>query len=234
MAKYSSAYSNLVGRLSEVELIIGMASSVSNFKSPPSSLQETAALCRGGIVLLCSHLEGYVETLGEIGIQSIGTNRLPKTKMVDEFRYYLSRNLIEEIRRQPSPNVIASKILEFVDSDLTIWDSSLRFSSPLPVDSFIKSFRSPNHRNIIKFFNRFGFRQFNGELQTHLKSEYQACIAMVDHIVDQRNKIAHGDYTIAGSLGDLKNMHQYLKTYCRTTDKVVGDWFKNIGCPIRK
>ena len=56
---------------------------------------------------------------------------------------------------------------------------------------------------------------------------------MVDDVVDQRNRIAHGDFDTAGAPSDLQNMINLVKLYCRTADQVVGDWFRDKGCPIR-
>jgi hypothetical protein len=66
-----------------------------------------------------------------------------------------------------------------------------------------------------------------------LKQNFQACVTMVDHVVDQRNKIAHGDFVTAGVPSDLENMCNFVRMYCRTTDQIVGNWFRKVGCPIR-
>ena len=78
-----------------------------------------------------------------------------------------------------------------------------------------------------------GFEAFQHALAAQLKGNYLTCRNMVDNIVDQRNKIAHGDFVAAGTPGDLQDMISFLKLYCRNVDKIVADWFKSKGCPIR-
>ena len=56
---------------------------------------------------------------------------------------------------------------------------------------------------------------------------------MVDHVVDQRNKIAHGDFLTAGAPSELQDMCRLVRLYCRNTDEVVSNWFRSKGCSIR-
>lgn len=233
MSRYSAAYSNLVSRLVEIDAIIAMAQNVEGMQAPSNSITRVNALCRGGIVLLSSHLEGYIEDLGTLAIERIGKGQVGKAALSDSFRYYLSRDLIIEITETTNPAVVASKITSFIQRDLNIWDSSTHFVHPLRPETFVGQFATPNHRNIRRFFRRFGYENLNKDLANLLKGDYQISITMVNNIVDQRNKIAHGDHLAAGTPTDLAQMNAWLKRYCRSIDKIVGDWFKNKGCVIR-
>ena len=182
---------------------------------------------------MCSHLEGYVESLGMIGVQSIGIRQLPKKNLDPVFGYHLSRNRIKAIKDSNKPEVIARNIVKFVKSEFQIWNDTPTYSTPLPFETFVENFATPNHGEIKKFLRRFGYKTFENDMQELLRGECAICVNMIDHIVDQRNKIAHGDHSTAGTPIDLQEMYRLLKVYCASTDKVVGDWFKMIGCPIR-
>lgn len=233
MARYSPAYSALARRMEEIDEIVSMARSIERMPVIPRNMTRVNALCRGGIVLLCSHLEGYIEDLGTLAIDRIGKRQVPKNALSEGFRYHLSRDLVTGIFGTDNPNDRASRVLAFLKRDQHIWDSSHTFSHPLPVNSIIGRFSTPNHARIGHFFNRFGYTQFRVDLERTLKSQFHPCRNMVDHIVDQRNKIAHGDYSTAGTPGELDEMCRLARLYCRTTDHIVGNWFKAVGCPIR-
>ncbi len=184
-------------------------------------------------MLLCSHVEGYVEDLGTVAINSLARRNLPKSSMSDAFKYHLSRDLIDDINRTTDPETIAHRVNAFLTRDNHIWDTAPNFTNQLPVEPFVRNFATPRHENIRRFFGRFGYQNFQNDLAAHLRSNYLVCRNMVDHVVDQRNKIAHGDFVTAGAPADLQDMSVLVKLYCRSLDNVVGNWFRSRGCPIR-
>ena len=233
MTRFSPVYSSLIVRLEEVKRLTSLAEVSGRGKATSANMATVDALCRGGIVLMSSHLEGYVKGLAERGIEMIAKNNVPKATLESEFRYHLSRDLIEEIQQSIHPDSISSRIEAFLERDMLIWNSDAAFVSPLPHDAFISGIAAPNHDNIKKLFRRFGYSSFEGDLGKNLKGDLPACRNMVNQIVDRRNKIAHGDPIIGATPQDLRDMQKWLLKYCRTTDKVVCDWFKGIGCTLR-
>ena len=233
MPRYSVAYSEWVRRLAEIDTIVSMAQDVSQRPAVSRNIIRVNALCRGGIVLLCSHLEGYVEALGSLAVARIGDHNVPKVSMSPVFRYHLSRDLLDGITHAASPAVIASKVSDLINRDLHIWNTIPNFGPPLSPDALLGRFATPNHNNVRRFFSRFGYDGFNNDLAANLKSDYLTCVNTVNNLVEERNKIAHGDHLAAGTPRDLTDMCAHLRLYCRATDKVVGDWFRTIGCTIR-
>lgn len=233
MAAYSPAYSSLVNRLQEIELILSMARVTANRPPRRNSWVLVAALCRSGVVLLCSHIEGYIENLGTHAIEQIEQKQLSKSSMPVAFRYYLSRDLIDEVKQPSNAETTASKIDVLLARDAHIWDASPNLAPPLSATTFVGNFSTPKHVEISSFFRRFGFLTFHSDLSKRLTTQAQACTNMVDQVVDQRNKIAHGDPVTTGTPYDLEDMLKFVKLYCRTVDQVVGDWFRSVGCPIR-
>ena len=178
MTRYSSAYSDLIVRMKEVQAIVSMARS---FQRPiPSDLARSRALGRSGAVLLCSHIEGYIELLGNLAITRIANNSLPKASMAPSFRYHLSRDIIDAIRASTHPDTIAGNVDSLLNRDLRIWDSSTEFVAPLPVEGFNRTFSTPRHENIRRFFGRFGYTDFQRELASRLQENYDPCRNMID------------------------------------------------------
>ena len=158
MARYSSAYSKLVYRLDEIESILSLAREIARLDPKPVNLRKNNALCRGGIVLLCSHLEGYIEDLGTLAINRVADRHIPKTSMSPAFKYHLSRDLIDSIYKTTEPKGIALRVDQFLARDGHIWDNSSDFSLPLPATNFVRNFATPRHKNIKRFFGRFGYK----------------------------------------------------------------------------
>ena len=233
MARYSAAYSGLIRRLDEISLILALANELSRRGPTSSNSGKINALCRGGIVLLCSHIEGYVEELGSLAIARIEAKRFAKSAITPSFKYHLSRDIIRDIQGMRDPLKVAARVEDLLVRDGHIWGQQPNFSSPLSPSAFTSDFATPRHSRIKRFFNRFGYNQFESELSHHLHRDYRASVNMVNQVVTQRNSISHGDYSIVGAPSDLKDMLTFTKLYCRATDIVVGNWFSRIGCPIR-
>ena len=191
------------------------------------------ALFRSGVVLLNSHIEGFIEELGTIAVERIGSLGVNKSVLSDAFRYYFSDDLISVIKQSDNPGVISPRVQELFARDGHVWDTSLKYSLRLETDRFVRRFSTPRHNNIKSFFGRFGYDKFEQDMFQRLKATAVPCQNMVDQVVAQRNKIAHGDPLATGTPADLSDMVRLVKDYCRCTDQIVGDWFRGIGCPIR-
>lgn len=233
MARYTSAYSGLAPRLQEIETIVTTARAITGRRTVRDPVGRTNSLCRGGIVLLSSHVEAYIKELSVVALERVGRNRMPKASFDDVFKYYLSRDLIRDIQSSQRPDSIARNVHRLYERDGHIWDASTLFTQPLSYETFVADVPSPNHDGVCQTLRRFGYTEFHHDLQAALNRDFMACRTQLDHVVDQRNKIAHGDFTVAGSPTDLDVMRHYVKAYCRQADQVVGDWFRTKGCPIR-
>ena len=194
MPRYTSAYSSFVSRLDEVYLLHRIASAKE--KADPVKLRkEINVFSRAAIVLLCAHLEAYIKELGEVALNNITLRSVPRTKFRDQFYYHISRDILDEVRDTSDPEKLAAKLFKFLDSDFPYWSRAGPFPQALPVDRFNKGFSNPSFQKIRAYFNRFGYSGYQGDLARLLKAKYTATINMVDHLVDTRNKIAHGDIT---------------------------------------
>ena len=234
MPRYTSAYSGFLRRLEEVKSLHGLAQRISLEPATKGNVDKVNALCRAGVVLLSSHVEGYIEDLAVLALNKIYIKKIAKDKLGDGFRYYLSRKQIREIKDTNTtyPATVAAKVRVLVVEGEDIWSDNKFFLKSLPSDSFV-DFSNPKHKIIKKFLARFGFNKFHNDLARRLSINFFTCCNMVDQVVEQRNKIAHGDTTATGTPKDLADMIRLVLMYCRGTDIVVGNWFKNLGCPIR-
>jgi hypothetical protein len=233
MPRFTSAYSSLLVRFNEIEVLLRLARLISASIAISIAAQQIDAICRSGVLLMSGHVEGYIEELGNIAIVRIGNRGLAKQRVSTQFKYYLSRDLIKAIKDSSNPRRISSNLDALLLRDLHIWDSTPVFSAQISSDVFLSDFSNPTHDRIKRFFSRFGYAHYQGDLERRMGANFLICRNMLDQVVDQRNKIAHGNTITTGTPTDLSQMLLLVKLYCREADCVVADWFRSIGCPIR-
>ena len=232
MAQFTRAYSELIVRLAEVAVLRRLGISYER-RDAIAYRKEINALSRGAVVLLCSHLEAYVRELGEIALDSMVAKAIPRTKLASRVYYHISKDLLEEVRSTLDPEKAADKVFAFIDSDLEYWSKDGPFPRPVPVERFSRGFANPAFKNIAKYFNRFGYEGYQRDLGACLQASFQPTVTMVDHLVDTRNKIAHGDFAASKTPGEVKDMASMIQSFCRSTDAVFATWWGEKFCAIR-
>ena len=232
MARYTTAYSSLISRLDEVNLLRRLASA--REQTDPINLRnEINVFCRAAIVLLCAHLEAYIKELGEVALTGIQLKSVSRARLASQFYYHISKDILKEVKDTSQPDRIAEKLFSFLSDDLPYWNRSGPFPQPLPVERFNKGFSNPGFDKIRAYFNRFGYGQYQGDLGAVLRANYNVTVNMVDHLVDTRNKIAHGDLSVTKTPSDVDNMIVIIRSYCGATDSVFATWFRSNFCSIR-
>ena len=233
MRRYTEAYLHFVERLPEVETLYKLANQQLRSLGLLKGGQAANPLCRAGVVLLSSHIEGYVEELSELILRRVVSTRTPKKRLAERFLYYFSKDMLDEIGDTRDPDKISAKIAALFDRDKDIWCAEEVFNEELPADRFVSGFSTPRFDQIQLFIARFGYKEYKRDLARTLEADFQPCTNMVDNVVHQRNKIAHGDAVTAATPADVAAMLKLVRLFCRSTDVVVGNWFRKLGCPIR-
>ncbi len=232
MANFTSAYVSFKERMREVDILRSAAAKKE--RSDPIGLRhEVNALCRGAVVLLCGHLEAFIKELGEVALDSLHSKAVPRTMLNSQLYYHISKDILDEIKNTADGEKIAEKVFAFIQKDLMFWSRSGPFPQQIAAERFNKGFSNPAFEKIRSYFNRFGYDQYSRDLARLLKAQYHPTINMVDHVVDTRNKIAHGDPAATKTPAEVKDMIRLLRGYCMSTDKVFAKWFSTNICRIR-
>jgi len=232
MARYTPAYSSFVSRLIEVDDLRETAVARER-EDAVSHRNHISALCRGSIVLLSAHLEAYIRELGETALEAIVVKRVDRSRMAPRFFYHISKRILAEIKDTSDHDKIASKVFEFLKTESDFWEGTGAFAVSLPSVSFSKGFSNPAYDKICSYLNRFGCETYSSDLASKLQAKYQPVTNMVNHLVDVRNKIAHGDPTASKTPSELEDMISIIKLFCGATDSVFGSWCKANLCAIR-
>ena len=232
MARYTLVYKSFLNRLGEVE-ILRRAAAQKEKQDPIALRKEINALCRGAIVLLCGHLEAYVKELGEVALDSLYAKQVPRTSISSRLYYHISKDILDEIRNSTDGEKIAEKMFAFIESDIPFWSRNGPFPKQISAEKFNRGFSNPGFKKIRSYFNRFGYQQYRSDLASLLKAQYNPTINMVDHVVDIRNKIAHGDTAATKTPSEVKDMVKLVRAYCMSTDRVFASWCGKTICKIR-
>lgn len=233
MARYTSAYVDFTHRLSEVLLLKQKARNLER-KIAVARPQEINALCRSAVVLLSSHIEGYVKDLAEISLDRIYEMKVSRGNISGRFFHSISRDKFDELRDTSDPEKLSEKFFALIESDIKYWDRNGPFQEPVPFERFVKGFASPSVDKIGTFFLRFGYPTYKRDMQRKLGRDYRVTITMIENIVSTRNNIAHGDAIITRTPRDVGDMLELAKSFCLATDDVFAKWFKHNFCTIRQ
>jgi len=94
MARYTKVYSAFLSRIDEIERLIRFASAKERI-NPITLRHEINALCRGAVVLLSSHLEGYVRELGELALESLYDKQISRSNISSKLFFHISKSFFK-------------------------------------------------------------------------------------------------------------------------------------------
>ena len=84
-----------------------------------------------------------------------------------------------------------------------------------------------------KYLARFGYSQFEHDFNVKLKANSSIVRNAVNHIVDVRNSIAHGDPSASKTPKEVNDHQRQVKVFCRTVDDLFCTWARKKVCPLR-
>ena len=232
MARYTKAYSGFSQGLVEVKTLCKLAA-LREKRDPIKCREEINALSRGSIVLLSGRLEGYIRDLGEVTLESMYEKSVPRTALPARLYYHISRDIIERIKDASNPESIGNGIFSFIDRDLSYWSHVGPFPQRIDTERYSKGFTNPKFERIKKYFARFGYDEYRRDLEIILKHSFVSTVNVVDHLVDTRNKIAHGDLGPGKTAMELANVIEDIRGFCQVTDSAFASWCKKTICAIR-
>lgn len=233
MSRHTPIYSEFVARLGEVSILRSRAAALSRGKNAVRHGAEISALCRASVVLLSSHIEAYIKELGEHTVDAIYYKKTCRSRVSPIFFYHISKGRIENIRSGSDPERIAGNIKNFVEVDAKLWESLGEFPVPISASDFNGGFSNPTFDKAKAYFGRFGYSDYKRDFFAKLGRHGQATKNNLDHIVDTRNSIAHGDPNSTKTPEEITEMMNTAKLFCRTTDDIFASWCRKSLCSIR-
>lgn len=226
-------YSEFRKRIQEVEILRVRAARLEKSSNRLAHKDEISALCRGGVVLLSSHIEAYVKELGEHTLDKLYSKRVPVNSLSPRFFYHVSKRSIEEIRKTEDHDRLAGKVFDFISTQSPFWITTGSMPRPVQSSDFNAGFSNPTFDKVCTYINRFGFSDFRGKFRSKLGRDSNAVITGLDNIVSTRNSIAHGESDATKTPSDVKEMIETARKFCLTSDSIFSDWCRTNLCTIR-
>lgn len=233
MPRHTVAYSEFIERLQEVSILRKKARRLEMSRHSFSFGFEIRALCRASVVLLSGHIEAYVKELGELTLDNLHSRGFPREKVAKSFFYYVSKGRIDAIRESVQPEVISTKVQEFVSADLAFWSDPVALPAPVVSDDFNRGFSNPKFDKVQSYLGRFGYTDFRRDFNRTLGRDAQTVLNVLDSIVNTRNAIAHGDPAATKTPTEIKEFEGQARVFCRVTDDVFAAWCRKSLCSIR-
>lgn len=236
MARYTASYIKLVSRLSEINILCRLATSLEKDIPIGKWQDEIEAMCRGGVVLLSSHLEGYITDLNSVILTALSDPQVALNDFPDALVFHQVRDVFEQLKNTSDATKIGEKFRQLYYREKHFFNSMDGLESLPRVfnnEIAMQSLSTPKPLKIYKFFKRYGYSCLRGDIATTLTTSMLTHENLVLRTVQIRNDIAHGDDEIKETPTDLKLRLKSVKLYCRILDDSVANYFKCRGILIR-
>jgi RiboL-PSP-HEPN len=217
----SRAYARLPERFGEVRTLLGLCSSPETKPEEHRAAARTdAALLRGALVLLCSHVEGFFEDLVEDALRAFDLLAPTVSAIPLVIR---KRQVTHHLRLTDPPNLdrdwlgllacVAHPLLQ--DND-----PSAPGTRNIDSDLHIKGFANPGTNDVEWLMASIGITGCWTLVARSLGNRRGA--DTINAVVNRRNQIAHGDLESSVARIDVENYVSVLEAVCGEFDHLVG------------
>lgn len=188
--KHSRAFSELLENRREViQLLRAVPDPIEQMRSK----QRTAlanALCRGSVVLLCSHLEGYIESLVVECVDAINANSLQVGLLPMELRIVQMEQPLRSAHEAQNQRKLEA--IRNLFSNYAWLGDDRSVTQVLASEPITRKFSNSSPKEIRKLFSFFGIPDVIGSaLALDTGPNIGQVERKVAELVDKRNIIAH-------------------------------------------
>ena len=186
--------------------------------STPGTLGLTRAVGRASVVILSSHLEGYIDSLNLEAVSVVNAAGVGP-QLSETLRLLHSKPSVEALTGASWEGAARAKLLaEFVANDAWLWGANQ--SGVLQPDRLLTWMKSPNPRSLIRYFRYWGIEDVFTRI-TRAPHTRDDLWRRLKELVDKRNSIAHGDLGTSATAGDIRAYVKAVRTFAVRTDAVL-------------
>ncbi|MEU9797096.1 MAE_28990/MAE_18760 family HEPN-like nuclease [Streptomyces sparsogenes] len=235
MQKKLAAYDDFINSTTELHHLLSVRPTSPLARRTDGSTQLENAVHRAYLVLLVAHFEGFAKAALSEYVDEVCTVRPPARKMPPEFLELFTRDRIQEIASLPpgADRVNRTRRLFTAFSDL--WDQERSIDPQIiSAKTLARQMTSLKPDVIRESFSLIGVDDIITQATSHLGSAGMSVRvdAKLEEIVNKRNLIAHGDYSIKPTATELE---EYIEFFM-----AVGDAFStcvvqaiDMACTLR-
>jgi len=210
----STALTDFQRRLLEVNSLL--AADPTRTGKIPLNPELTGAINRASVVLICSHIQGYVEDLiaeladaiaaGAPVIQPIPVG------LIDVHITSLLADIVASTGQRRE-----GAIRRLVDEVAPRWSAGTAITPGLlDTQMIISDFGNPWPTQIRRVFRRFGITDI---FRTIAPQRHHVLTQVLDEIVGKRNEIAHGRLSVSSTRADVQRYKRTAATVCERIDR---------------
>jgi RiboL-PSP-HEPN len=184
-----------------------------------SSLTVTRAIGRAAVVILSSHLEGYVDSLNVEAATVVNGASIRASGLDHTLRLLHSRPAVDELAATSWETTSRRDHLErFIASDGWLWGADMR--GELQPDRLLTWMKSPGPRALRRYFRYWGIEDIFSSI-TRKASTRSDLWRRIAELVDKRNSIAHGDIGTTATEVDVRAYLRAVDVFSTRADRVM-------------
>ena len=174
---------------------------------------KVRVLNRAIIVMLCSHIEGYLEDIVREFANDLCDKHISMGKVPGALKIAYMKKDIEKLKQTYTEDSIKELFANY--NRLWLEEETLE-ESELNVDYLIEQFSTPNSKKVEEFFKKaIGYSNVWKRVRKNVQYDLNA-------IVQRRCDVAHGDFNAAVGFDDIKR-------YCKSVQKLAKIFDKRIN-----
>ena len=189
--------------------------------TPPGGLSphpaRTRAVTRAALVMLCGHFERYVRGSIEEAVEFLNSAGVHSDRLPTRFRLQHTREPMESLsdtqwyRRE-------EQLGSFVKNEGWLWAAVP--PSSLEGRRLLTSMNTPTPKKVIKVYRMWGVNDIFRRITraSHTRGRFRSRLG---ELVQKRNNIAHGDFTVDTTRGDMEEYLDVVEEFCRRADGVL-------------
>ena len=188
-------------------------------KGFPSDVSVSRAIGRASVVILSSHLEGYIYSLNVEAASAV--NAVPPTadRLPDPLRLLHSRDPLDVIFETSWEGAQrAQNLSRFMTTDGWLWSSNV--SGQLDPDRLVTWMKSPAPKALARYFGYWGIPDIFGQITRAKHTRDQLWVGLKD-LVEKRNAIAHGDLATAATTAEVRSYIRVVERFAKRADGVL-------------
>lgn len=210
----SEALRQLRAALGEVT-DLGRAARSSLIAATGASLRLVRAVGRARVVLLSSHFERYLYAVNEEAVLFLNDQRVAASALPEILKLLHSKSLIDEMA-ETGWERRSEKLVNFISGDGWLWSTA--GAGTLSHERLLAWMTAPKPDSLLRYYRYWGINDIFGAVTRTPFARSKLWLG-VQELVDQRNKIAHGDLTAQATQADIQRYVESVRTFCKRADR---------------